>query len=739
MRGTAAGVLLTAASLALLALTGPGRAAASPPASAAPSSSAAPGGPGAAAIWTPADKDGFGTASTVASKVWYTLSDSQLTEVYYPNLGTPSLRNLELVVTDGKSFADLESQATTSKIIVPDRHSLTYEQVDTAKSGRYRITKTYVTDPARSTVLVRISFQSLTGRPYRVYAYVDPSLTNNGMDDSGTCRGGQLAASDSHTASDVIATPGFTRTSCGYLGSSDGWTQLSSDFKLTHYTSAPDGNVVQTGRLDLNGVSRRQATLAVGFGATAPAAHAAADGSLAGGFPAIAASYAAGWHRFLGSLKAPPASLATPAQRKLYDVSLMVLAASEDKTYRGAFIASPTMPWAWGGTGLENPSGAYHLVWSRDLYEIATALLAAGDTAGANRALTYLFDRQQKPDGSFPQNSTVDGAPHWTNTQLDEVSDPIILAWMLHRTDAATYAAHVKPAADYIVANGPVTPQDRWENQSGYSPATIASEIAGLVCAASIATANHDTASAALYLKTADSWQRQVASWTVTTNGPFSKRPYYLRLTKDGHPDSGTAYDIGDSGPNGVDQRAVVDPSFLELVRLGVKPAGDPAILNTIKVVNQQLGVKTPAGEFWHRYNRDGYGEQADGSGWNVGFNPASPSTPWSQQSTMGRLWPIFAGERGEYDLAAGKPAAARRELAAMAATRNDGFLLPEQVWGTFPPSGQPGFTPGTGTFSATPLGWSHAQFVRLAWSVAAGHPVEQPSVVACRYVKACH
>ncbi len=734
MRGTAAGVVLGLASLAALAVSGPGYAAASPSPAA---SSVAPGGPGDQAVWTAADKHGFGTATGTTSKVWYTLGSGQLTEVYYPDLGTPSLRDMQLIVTDGKSFADLESAATTSKAVVPDRHSLTFRQIDTAKNGRYRITKTYVTDPARATVLVSISFKSLTGHPYQVYAYVDPSLTNNGMDDSGTCRGGDLLTSDGHTASDVTATSGFGQTSCGYLGSSDGWTQLKSGFKLKHYGSAPDGNVVETGKLDLNGVSRTRATLAIGFGQDTAAATTAAHGSLATGFRRAAAAYSRGWHAFLGSLKKPPASLVTSAERKLYDMSVMVLAASEDKTYRGGFIASPTMPWAWGGTGLENPSGAYHLVWSRDLYEIATDLLAAGDTSAANRALTYLFGRQQKPDGSFPQNSTVDGAPHWTNTQLDEVSDPIILAWMLHRTGAATYTGHVKPAADYIVANGPVTPQDRWENQSGYSPATIAAEIAGLVCAASIAKANHDTAAAALYLKTADSWQRKVAAWTVTTNGPYSKRPYYLRLTKDGHPDKGTKYDIGDSGPNGMDQRAVVDPSFLELVRLGVKPANDPAIVNTIKVVNQQLGVKTPAGEFWHRYNRDGYGEQADGGPWNVGFTPASLSTPWSQQSTMGRLWPIFAGERGEYDLAAGKPAAA--SLAAMAATRNDGFMLPEQVWGSFPPSGKPGFTPGTGTFSATPLGWTHAQFVRLAWSIEAGHPVEQPSVVACRYVKSCH
>ena len=726
MRRYVAGVISAAALLAVLASPDTGHAA---------SSAVAPGAPGAAATWAPADKHGFGTAAGTASKVWYTLEHGELTEVYYPDLGTPSLRDLQLIVTDGSTFADLERDATTSKVTMPDPHSLTYQQIDTARNGRYRITKTYVTDPARPAVLVDISFQSLTGKPYQVYAYADPSLTNDGMDDSGTCGSSGLLASDGHTASAVISTPGFAQASCGYLGSSDGWTQLRSAFMLKKYPSAPDGNVVETARLKVDGLGHQHATLAVGFGSTTTAAESAATGSLAPGFAAVASAYAAGWHSYLGSLKPPPPSLTTSAEQQLYDVSVMVLAASEDKTYRGAFVASPTMPWAWG-TGLENPSGAYHLVWSRDLYEMATALLAAGDAGAANRALDFLFDRQQKPDGSFPQNSTVDGTPHWTNVQMDEVSDPIILAWMLRRTDAATYTAHVKPAADYIVANGPVTVQDRWENQGGYSPATIAAEIAGLVCAADIARANHDTASAAAYLRTADAWQQKVASWTVTTNGPLSSSPYYLRLTKDGHPNAGTTYNIGDSGPDGIDQRAVVDPSFLELVRLGVKPATDPVIVNTIHVVDTQLGVSTPSGEFWHRYNRDGYGEQPDGSPWNVGFPAAPPGSPWSSQATIGRVWPIFAGERGEYDLAAGQ--SANSSLTAMTAVRNDGYLLPEQVWDAFPPSGQSGFPAGTGTFSATPLAWSHAQYIRLAWSITAGHPVEQPSVVACRYTRSC-
>jgi glucoamylase len=406
----------------------------------------------------------------------------------------------------------------------------------------------------------------------------------------------------------------------------------------------------------------------------------------------------------------------------------MTLAAHEDKTYRGAFIASPTMPWSWG-TGFEQPtSGVYHAVWSRDLYQIVTALMAAGDRGAAERALTYLFTRQQKPDGSFWQNTFVDGTPHWTDVQMDQVSFPIVLAWQLGRDDATTYAQHVKPAADYIVAHGPKTNQDRWENQNGWSPGTIGAEIAGLVTAADLARKAGAPDDAARYEATADDWQSHVESWTATTNGPYSSQPYYLRLTKDADPNDGSTYSIGDSGPSAADERTVVDTSFLELVRLGVKRPDDPTILNSLAVTDDRLAVDTPNGRFWHRFDFDGYGEQRNGAPWD--------SFPPDSLATLGRAWPIFAGEHGEYQLAAGGSATAN--LAAMTGAANAGYMIPEQVWDDQPPSGQPGFPPGEGTLSATPLAWSHAQFVRLAWSIDAGHPVEQPTIVACRYVRSC-
>jgi glucoamylase len=189
----------------------------------------------------------------------------------------------------------------------------------------------------------------------------------------------------------------------------------------------------------------------------------------------------------------------------------------------------------------------------------------------------------------------------------------------------------------------------------------------------------------------------------------------------------------------------VVDTSYLELVRLGVKPASDPNIVQSLAVVdstkvrdNQKVGLKvdTPNGTFWHRFNFDGYGETRDGGPWDIGFTPCTLATCLKTQMTIGRAWPIFAGERGEYELAAGGSATNR--LSSMAKTGNAGYMLPEQVWDDFSSSGQSGFPRGEGTFSATPLAWTHAQFVRLAWSIEAKRPVEQPSTVACRYTGRC-
>jgi glucoamylase len=697
-----------------------------------PATGAAPGAPGAVAPYLPSDKAGFGTARGTRSTMWFTLQPGGGTgEIYYPDLTTPSARSLGFVVADPAGKAVRVATSATHRVTLVERRSLSYRQVDT-DPGHWRLTTTYVTDPARASVVVRVRFTSLDQRRYRLFTLYEPTLSDTPADDSGATSGHALLASDAGTASALLARPAFTATSSGFRGTSDGWTDLSADGRMDwRYQSASKGSIVQTGRTSATGLEGHQwLTLSLGFAANSYAALRTAGASVRQGFLDVAREYAGGWHRYLDSLRRLPAVLRTARQREAYLVSAMVLAASEDKINRGAYVASPTMPWVWG---TDNPSGPYHLVWSRDLYGIATALIADGDRAGANRALTYLLGTQQKADGSFPQNSTTWGAPFWTGLQLDEVADPILLAYQLHRFDAATWS-HVKAAADFLVGftqdgfAAPWSPQDRWENQSGYSPAAIASQIAGLVCAARMARANGDVASAQRYLATADSWRAHLKGWTVTTNGPYSAKPYFLRVSKDGQPNLGTTYAIGDSGPSAADQRTVVDPSFLELVRLGVLPAHDPAVVNSLRVIDRKLAVDTPRGRFWHRASFDGYGETRTGAAWNF-------DNPLDSFVTIGRAWPLLNGERGEYDLLAGDSQAARTQLATMARTVNSGYLMPEQVWDNNPPAGQPGFAPGTPTTSATPLAWTHAQYLRLAQDISAGTVVERPRAVTARYL----
>ncbi len=686
----------------------------------------AEGAPGSRPTWTPADKHAFGTSSTPESRVWFTLRQREMTEVYFPDLSTPAIRSLEFVVArPGVEMAvDRETAKTTGTVQRVD--GLNYRQTVTDNGGQWRLTKTFTTDPLTAVVLVDVHFESLTGQPYKLHLLLDPQLDNDGRDDRGRTIGNDLTASDREADSALTASPAFTATSSGYVGSSDPWNDLRDDGSLDANADARErGNVRQAATTALDGVTAQRMTLALGFDANATAARRVAAEALARGFEAAATANAAGWAAYRATLKPAPAAAAPVLDA--YETSVLMLAAHDDKANPGAGIASPSMPWAWGLMTVDKKdqrSGPYHLVWPRDLYQVATAQIAAGDTASANESLSFLLDKAQRADGHFPQNTWVDGRQKWTAIQMDEQALPIVLAWQLGRTDAASWRK-LRRTAEFIVRHGPETEQDRWENQGGYSPASMAAQIAGLIAAADIARTNGAEADATRYERLADRWANNVQGWTATSTGPYSDDPYYLRITKDRRPDRGTRYEVGDGGPKRADQRNVVDPSFLELVRLGVKRFDDPVILNTLAVVDENLRSTTPNGPFWHRYTYDGYGETAKGGPWSI--------TEPNARTTFGRVWPIFAGERGEYELLAGRPAASF--LKSIADAGNDGGMIPEQVWDGRAPASRP---QGEGTLSATPLAWSHAQLVRLAWSIETGAPVEQPSIVACRYVRQC-
>jgi glucoamylase len=535
----------------------------------------------------------------------------------------------------------------------------------------------------------------------------------------------------------------------GFLGVNDGLKQLRENGTITNaFSRAEKGNVVQTARIrriSMTDDQRSPVLFALAFSSTPEAAKNSATAALTKGFATTYQDYQVGWLDYLKSLPK-----VDPKYQAQFNMAAMMLKAHEDKTHQGANIASLSIPWGGGANANENNVGGYHLVWSRDLYQVATAYIALGDTAAANRALDFLFNVQQKPDGSFPQNSWLDGKPFWGSLQLDEVAYPLILDYQLQRFDRATYE-HVRRAGEFIVKNGPATPQERWEEESGYSPSTIAAEIAGLVCAAELAKRNGDATSADRWLKTADNWKANIDKWTATTTGKYGDGNYYLRITANGRPDAGDKIELN-NGAGFFDERDIVDAGFLELVRLGIKSPDDPLIVKSLKVIDSVIKVDTPSGEGFYRYNHDGYGEMDDGRRWN-----------WDGKYTgKGRLWALLSGERGQYEIAlansrsqisnlkgAGRrsgpvkpdPAfdSVRSRLDAMLGFANAGMMIPEQIWDKREsPTSDPQFVPtlkfGKGTGSATPLAWSMAQFIRLTVNLKAGYNLDTPDIVSRRY-----
>ena len=639
-------------------------------------------GQGPDAHWPTAAKNGFGTSTTLTSKVWFTLANGVMTEVFFPTLDVPNVETLQLqVATHGKIESEIDDMH--HRLELPNPNALIFRQINSAKSGQYTITKTYVTDPRRNTVLIDLDFNTRSSA--QLYVYYDPSLNNSGRHDSAWTEGDVLLSVDKNIASALIP-------SCGFVDA----------------TKRASGNVVQIAEL-----KQKRCTLALGFGRSAAQAATAARSSLARGFEAIRREYEADWQEYVATLPR-----ITKHQRQ-FNMAAMVLKGLEDKTFRGASIASPSTPWGGGLNANEATISGYHGVWARDLYHVATAFDAIGDRATANRLLDYLFRVQQKRDGSFPQNSWVDGRPIGGGLQMDQVGLPLVLAYQLRRTDRETWRKHIKPAADFILRRGPRTDQDRWEEKPGYSPSTIAAQIAGLVCAAEIAKINGDRSSAGAYLETADKWAGNVEWWTVTGSG-HTARGYYLRITENEDPNDGAKMEINSSSLK-VDERKILDAGFLELVRLGIKEPDNLLIVETLKLIDQLIKVETPVGEAFYRYNHDAYGETPDGGNYDG-------------RNGVGRLWTLLTGERGEYEIAAGDLASARKRLDTMAGFANDGLMIPEQVW-DLKKATNASFRFGEGTGSATPLAWSMAQFIRLAMNIQSGRNLETPKVVWERYV----
>jgi glucoamylase len=719
-------------------------------------------GPGDESYYDEGRKDCVGTAPDDSSKVWYTVADGMLSDVYYPTIDNTNVKSLEYIVTDGSTFTDIQPRDMTYTVRSLAAAGQACQVTATADDNAYRLVTDYYTNPATNAVVMRVTYQPLTkaAESYHVYARLQYLLNGHGGGGTQNAGGGSVLVAKSgipvgystnsftEAVNRSYATPTylalaasapFTAIDNGFAGQpSDGLTQLADDHALTTpYQDASDGDVTTTVGLPISG-DRPSVVMALGFGENERAAVTAAQTTARTPSGAILNAFTSQWDRYDATLRTPPRQYASS-----YWTGVNVLKASLDKTFTGAVAASLASPWGQAVpagnavNGLATYFGSYRETFSRDAYEAFTGFLTEGDLTDARAITLFLFDRQQLASGAFPRNSLPNGkaAPDTGGLQLDETSYPILMAWQsgLAR-DRTLYEDHIKPAAEFLVANGPSDGVERWEEQSGYSPSTIAAEIAGLVAAGAIARANGDQADARVFDATADEFQRSVTGWTVTTNGPDSSQPYFIRVSKTGDPDAAITYNLGNGGPT-LDQRSVIDQGFLELTRLGELSQTLPVITNSLNVVDNTIAVQTPSGTGFHRYNDDGYGDAA-GTG-----------EPWATTDTgTGGLWPTLSGERAEHDLATGDLSGATSQLDFMLNSANGTGLIPEQVWsgpdlaaspyGSDPTTASIGFTDGKADGSATPLTWATAQETRLILDLGAGKLLEQPAIVADRYLK---
>ena len=749
-------------------------------ADALPAPKSAPSGPAHRPNWTTGEKYGVGTVADHVtddpSRVWFTLTEGALTEVRFPRVDLMNVRSVDFLVVDAAEDAaytartynetrrddDADTIDRRAELVESESLAFRHEVTETGdgRGHEWTLTAEYAADPEHDAMVADVSFRADDDNEYEVYVVGDTSLVNSGVEDRGLC----LGAAGSHhlVARDASAVDGgggetqpllidengeeysvavalaaanrFDWATVGVAGSEPLTGLFTKGVRPETSRRIDDENVVLVGHLGAGGnVSE---TLALGFAEDADTAAALGEaaGALARGYEAVRSAYAESWEAFLADKPLPDSVADVDALADQYRAALMTLRAVEDKTFLGAGIASPSVPWGEAVSAEEAKGYGYNFVWSRDLYQVFTVFEAVGDVETATNALSYIYNYQQDDYGFIPQNTYLNGRTRWGGEQMDNIAFPQVMAWALY-DDGVTFDEvdygypNVKRSADYLAQNGPPTAQERWEEEAGYSPSTIASEVAGLACAATIAVEEGHDADALVWFALADDWTDRVEEWTATETGTdrHTHTPYYVRVTRDGDPEAGHLRTLANDGPT-LDEREIIDGGFLELVRLGVKPWDDEVVRNSLVETDNTIRVDTPHGPAFYRYNGDGYGErERDEEG-----------APWTVESKgKGRLWPIFTGERGEYELRAETDEEALEPanlLRTMERFANSGRMLPEQVWDRDRAT-EYDWEFGKGTGAATPLAWSQAQYARLALSVDAGEPVETPAPVYDRYV----
>ncbi|MGZ4054968.1 MAG: glucan 1,4-alpha-glucosidase [Bacteroidia bacterium] len=694
------------------------------------------GWPGIDARWTSSAKSGVGTALNSTSKIWYSISNGILNEVYYPQVDQACTRDLNLIVTNEKDFFSEEKCDTYHEIKSIEKGIPGYHIVNTCNQDHYRIEKEIISDPFRDTLLQKIQFFPTNSKrkDFKLYVLLAPHLGNHGSGNTawiGNYRGiPMLFAQRGDVSLALACSIPWKKSSAGFVGASDGWQDLKLHKQMAwEFERAENGNVALTGEVDLEKTQGNSFVIALGFGRNPEEAGQRAKASILENFELAKEKFISEWKGWQKKLYSPEKTKNAP---KYFSISAAMLKVHESKRHPGGLIASLSIP--WGFNKGDDDLGGYHLVWPRDMVQTAGGLLAAKAFDDARRVLNYLMVTQEI-DGHWVQNMWLDGTPYWKGIQMDQTALPIMLVDLVNREASLTdddlkhFWPMIRKAASYLVIHGPITEQDRWEENAGYSTFTLAVEISALLIAAEHADKNNEPKIAEYLRETADAWNSSVERWTYITGSDLAKfvgvDGYYVRIKKDSFDSDENCTDMlkisnRPPGENICPANEMVSPDALALVRYGLRAADDPLILNTIKVIDATLKFENALGPVWYRYNGDGYGEHVNGSPFDG--------------TGIGRPWPLLTGERAHYEVAAGNYTYAQKLLKTFENYANETGLFPEQIWDAedIP---ELGLYTGKASGGAMPLVWAHSEYIKLCRSIKAKKVFDMPPQTQQRYV----
>jgi glucoamylase len=661
--------------------------------------------------------------------MWFTVGNGALNEIYFPDVDQANTRSIRFLVSDGKDFFSDEQwdAGHTVEWLAPGAPGCHVESH--CKAGRYTLVKDILTDPVRDTLLMRVRFTpSESHAQLKLYVYEEPHMGDQGDGNTawiGGYKGVALMFAQRTRSSLATALhPPALKMTCGYVGtSSDAFEELSKFANLPAANLADNGNVCLTAEIDYS-KNGGEFLVALACGSDPAEAAQQARAGLLDDFDRTKALFLQEWQERQGEYS-QMADL-SGSDLDMYRVSTAVLETHQSKRFPGAFIASLSLPWGFDRS--DKDIGGYHVLWPRDMCETAMGKLASGDARSARSALFYLSCTQDE-HGAWSQNMWLDGTPHWGAVQMDAMALPILLADKIRRTNALDGydpSLMVHGAASFLLQNGLVSQQGRWEATPGYSVYTVATEIAALLAAAEFVSPQES----AFLRDTADAWYDSIDELLYAEGTPLAREHrvsgYYMRATP---PERIEAKEVGHLKvlmPNhhfgGKHRKAIdiVSPDALALVRFGLRRADDPRIVNTIRVIDATLKRETTTGPGWVRSTYDGYGETADGS-------------PF-KKTGIGRVWPLLAGERAHYEIALGNRDYALELLRTISRQTSQAGMIPEQVWdaGDIPErylfNGHP-------AGSGMPLVWAHSEYIKLLRSLHDHSVWDMPTQTVKRYL----